>query len=127
MANKKTALIVEDSPTQALRLEKLLSENGMKTIWARDSSEGLNAAQTLRPDVIILDVFMPGKMNGLQMCKYLKEDSQTLAIPVIMLTQFKDDDTAKKVLALGAVEYIPKDAFADAVLLETLRKKGLMG
>lgn len=125
--NKKTALIVEDSPTQALHLEHLLSENGMNTIWAQDSNEGLRCAQTRHPDVIIMDVFMPGRMNGLQLCKYLKEDRLTLDIPIIMLTQFDDMDTSRRVRSMGVVEYIPKDAFADAVLIATLREKDLIG
>lgn len=123
----RTALIVEDSPTQALHLENLLAANGMITIWARDSDEGMHCAESLRPDIIILDVFMPGRMNGLQLCKYLKDNRHTHSIPVIMLTQYNNKETAQFGLKLGAIEYIPKDAFADAVLLETLREKGLIG
>jgi CheY-like chemotaxis protein len=122
----KTALIVEDSPTQAMRLESLLSENGMITIWARDADEGLHCAQSLNPDIIILDVFMPGSMNGLQLCKYLKDNRYTRSIPVILLSHYNNKETAQFGLKLGAIEYIPKDAFSDAVLLETLRAKGLI-
>ncbi len=122
----KKALIVEDSPTQAKHLENLLSENGMITIWACDSDEGMHYAETLHPDIIILDVFMPGRMNGLQLCKYLKENRRTHSIPIILLTQYNNKETAQFGLKLGAIEYIPKDAFADAVLLETLRVKGLI-
>jgi len=124
--NAKTALIVEDSPTQAMHLEQLLSDNGMITVWAHDGDEGMHCAQTLQPDIIILDVFMPGTMNGLQLCKYLKGNRHTRNIPIIMLTQYNNKETAEFGLKLGAIEYIPKDAFADAVLLETLKEKGLI-
>ncbi len=122
-----TALIVEDSATQAMHLENLLSGAGMTTIWARGADEGMYYAQTMNPDVIILDVFMPGSMNGLQLCKHLKENSRTSHIPIIMLTQYNHQDAAKFGLKLGAIEYIPKDAFADAVLLQTLKEKDLLG
>jgi len=123
--NSKTALIVEDSPTQAMRLKHVLSENGLATIWARDGEEGLHCAQLLQPDIIILDIELPG-MNGLQVCKLLKEDRHTRFISVILLTKFDDREIVKSGLQAGAIEYIPKDAFSDAVLLETLRVKGLI-
>jgi CheY-like chemotaxis protein len=122
----KTALIVEDSPTQAMKLEHLLSENGLVTVWAHDGVEGLHCAQSLHPDIIIMDVFMPGGMNGLQLCQCLKENRRTRDIPIIMLTHYNNKESAKFGLQMGAVEYIPKDAFADAVLLETLKEQGLI-
>ena len=122
----KTALIVEDSPTQAMHLEQLLSEHGLITVWAQDGDEGMHCAQTLQPDIIILDVFMPGAMNGLQLCKYLKGNRHTHNIPIIMLTKYNSKESAEFGMKLGAIEYIPKDAFADAVLLETLKEKGLI-
>lgn len=122
----KTALIVEDSPTQAMHLDRLLTDNGMITIWAHDGDEGMRCAETLQPDVVILDVFLPGGMNGFHLCKYLKNNRHTRHIPVILLTQYNSKDSAQFGLDLGAVEYIPKDAFSDAVLLETLKEKGLI-
>lgn len=124
--NMKTALIVEDSPTQALHLEHLLSVNGMKVAWARDAEEGLHLAQTLLPDIIISDIELPG-MNGMQMCKYLKSNKYTRAIPIILLTHLDYRETAKYGIKAEAINYIPKDAFSDAVLLETLRNQKLVG
>lgn len=123
--NMKTALIVEDSPTQALHLEHLLSVNGMKVAWARDAEEGLHLAQTLLPDIIISDIELPG-MNGMQMCKYLKSNKYTRAIPIILLTHLDYRETAKYGIKAEAINYIPKDAFSDAVLLETLRNQKLV-
>ena len=117
---------MEDSPTQAMHLEQLLSDNGMITVWAHDGDEGMHCAQTLQPDIIILDVFMPGTMNGLWLRKYLKGNRHARNIPVIMLTQYNNKETAEFGLKLGAIEYIPKDAFPDAVLLETLKEKSLI-
>ncbi len=123
--NVKTALIVEDSPTQAMHLEQLLSMNGMNTVWAHDGEEGLHLAQMHIPDIIISDIELPG-MNGMQMCKYLKTNRYTRAIPIIMLTHLDYRETAKFGIKSEAINYIPKDAFSDAVLLETLRNQNLI-
>ena len=116
----KTALIVEDSPTQAMHLEQLLSDNGMNTLWAHSAEEGLHLAQVHLPDIIISDIELPG-MNGMQMCKYLKDNRYTKTIPIILLTHLDYRETAKFGIKAEAINYIPKDAFSDAVLLETLR------
>ena len=123
--NQRTALVVEDSPTQALRLENLLVENGMKVVLAKSGEEGLHLAQRYLPDVIILDVELPG-MNGMQLAKYLKENKYTQAIPIIILTRLDYRETAKYGVKSEAINYIPKDAFADTVLVETLKQQGLI-
>ncbi len=82
-------------------------------------------APKLRPDAIVLDLEMP-QMNGFQVCQHLQKSKDTASIPVIMLTRHNDQETAVLGLQLGAIEYIPKDAFAEAVLLETLRHMGLI-
>jgi DNA-binding response OmpR family regulator len=87
---------------------------------------GLQMAQELRPDLIVLDLEMP-KMNGLQVCLRLKNMRETASIPVVMLTRHDDYEVAVLGAQLGAVDYIPKDAFADRALLETLRRMNLTG
>ena len=82
-------------------------------------------ARQLHPDLIILDVQMPD-IDGFQVCQRLKAINETEPIPIIMLTRHDDRQNALLGLKSGAVDYIPKDAFADAVLLETLRQMGLI-
>ena len=120
-----SALVIEDSPTQALHLQALLEQEGMRVYVANDGSTGLDLAQQTQPDIVILDLQMPG-MDGFQVCERLKGDQLTADIPVIMLTRHDDQDAVVTGLQLGAVDFIPKDAFADAVLLETLRQMGLI-
>ena len=62
-SNPKTVLIVEDSPTQTMRLERLLTENGLAVISARNGEDGLHQAQLKLPDLIVLDIELPG-MDG---------------------------------------------------------------
>ncbi len=121
----RTVLVVEDSPTQALHLKALLEQEGLKVVLAEDGRVGLEVAQRVQPDLIILDLQMP-EMNGFQVCRRLKDEDRTAFIPVIMFTRHDDREAVVLGLQLGAVDYIPKDAFADAVLLETLRQMGLI-
>jgi len=121
----KTILVVEDSPTQALHVQTLLEREGLSVALARDGRVGLQMAEEIQPDLIVLDLQMP-EMNGLQLCKALKESRDTAGIPVIMFTSHDEHETVVLGLQLGAIDFIPKDAFADAVLLETLRQMGII-
>ncbi len=118
-------LIVEDSGTQALRLQALLEGAGMKTVVAPTGQAGLDLAGSLVPDVIILDVELPD-MNGYTVCLMLQEKKATAKIPVIMLTHLDSSLATLRSLESGAIEFIPKDVFAEAVLLESLRQMGLL-
>lgn len=121
----KTILIVEDSTTQALHLQALLEQEGLEVELAYDGRAGLQMAQQLQPDLIVLDVQMP-EMNGFQVCQQLKEAHDTADIPVIMFTRYDEHEAVMLGLQTGVIDYIPKDAFADAVLLETLRQMGFI-
>ena len=121
MAEKKTVLIVEDSPAQALALGHSLEREGLCVLWARDGQIGVNMAQEHLPDVILLDIEMP-TLNGFEACQRLKENDETSDIPVIMLTAHTEPVTAITLLDQGVVEFIPKGAFSEAVLIETLRQ-----
>jgi DNA-binding response OmpR family regulator len=124
-ADNKTILIVEDSSTQALHLQVLLEQEELNVVLAHDGRLGLQMAQQLHPDLVVLDVQMP-EMNGFQVCQQLKKARETADIPVIMFTRHDEHESVILGLQTGAVDYIPKDAFADAVLLETLRQMGFI-
>jgi DNA-binding response OmpR family regulator len=119
--SRKRILVVEDSPTQAQHMRMLLEQEGVEVVLADDGRMGLQMAQELLPDLIVLDVQMPG-MNGFQVCRQLKNQRDTEDIPIIMFTRHDEQEAVVLGLQTGAVDYIPKDAFADAVLLETLRQ-----
>ncbi|MFM8320749.1 MAG: PleD family two-component system response regulator [Chloroflexota bacterium] len=118
---RKTALIVEDSPVQALALQNLLEFEGLQVLLASDGQSGLDLAVARHPDVIILDFNMPG-MNGLEACRRLHQDLDTCDIPVILMTGSPEEEIFTSGLQEGAVEFIPKDAFSNIVLVETLRQ-----
>jgi CheY-like chemotaxis protein len=124
-AGSATILIVEDSHTQALHLQALLKQKGLEATLAFDGESGLQMARQLHPALIILDVQMP-EMDGFEVCKRLKKSTDTTATPIIMLTCHDEQEAIRSGLQAGVVDYIPKDAFADAVLIETLKQMGLI-
>ena len=121
METRKRVLVVEDSLAQAHVLRRALEREGVLVFHASNGRIGVTMAQRLVPDAIVLDIEMP-EMNGLEACQQLKADARTADIPVVMLTVRDEVAMAAQGLDLGAIDYIPKDAFSEAVLLETLRQ-----
>lgn len=125
MPDQKTILIIEDSTTQALHLQMLLEGNRLNVEWADTGLKGVDMAQQLLPDLIILDLQLPD-INGVQVGERLKNAAETSAIPIILMTRYDDSEMVLEAMEIGIDDYIPKDAFADAVLVETLRQMGLI-
>jgi CheY-like chemotaxis protein len=121
----KTVLVVEDSPVQALSLLKLLESQGLNVICAPNGIAGLDLAHKLLPDVVLLDIHMP-EMDGLEACRRLKQESDTENIPVVLLTAHTEFEAFQAGIEGGAVDFIPKDAFSDAVLLATLGQLSIL-
>jgi CheY-like chemotaxis protein len=119
--HSNTILIVEDSPTQSINLKAMLESAGYTCLLASNGQTGLYLAQALLPRAIVLDFEMP-HLNGFQVCEKLKEDEKTACIPVILMTRFNESDYISKSMELGVTRFIPKDPFANAVLLETLKQ-----
>jgi len=82
---KKTVLIVEDELDMRIFISTLLETSGYQPVMTRDGTEGMLQARDVNPDLIILDVMMPGE-GGVQMYRQLKTDKTLCAIPVIMLS-----------------------------------------
>jgi len=108
-------LIVDDSPTEIFALTRLLEENGYRVSSAGSGEEGINKARTEIPDLILMDVIMPG-MNGFQATRRLSKDPKTANIPVIMVTT-KDQETDRIWgLRQGAKDYVVKPPAKDELL-----------
>ena len=118
-------LVVEDSRTQALRFQLELARYGLNVEVASDGASGLAAARDRRPDAIVLDIDLP-TLDGYSVCRALKGDPTTAQIPVVMLTRCDDAQAALAGLDVGAVDYIPKDSFAEDNLIQTLQQLGLI-
>jgi twitching motility two-component system response regulator PilH len=102
-----TVLIVDDSPTELHVFQKMLENNGFATLLAADGEEGLEQARTRHPDIVLMDVVMPG-MNGFQATRRMTRDPDTADIPVIMVTT-KDQETDRIWgIRQGAADYLVK-------------------
>ncbi len=103
-AEERTVLVVDDDPAILEWLHEELGQRGYQVLGARNASEGMTLARMHQPDVILLDVMMPG-ISGLEVLRLLKADAKTQAIPVVMLTIADEREAA---LALGARAYLKK-------------------
>jgi len=113
-------LIVEDSPTQAMSLTKLLKKHGHEVLTARDGAEGVEVAKAELPDLVLMDVVMP-KINGFQATRQITKDPNTRHIPVIIVTT-KDQETDKIWgERQGAKGYILKPVTEDSII-EAIRQ-----
>ncbi|MDB9511061.1 response regulator [Kamptonema animale CS-326] len=102
-----TILVVDDNPTNIQVLFDVLSEIGYRVAIAKSGESALQRLQSYHPDIILLDVMMPG-IDGFETCQRLKADSATSDIPVIFMTALSDSMDKVKGLSLGAVDYITK-------------------
>jgi CheY-like chemotaxis protein len=121
----KTILVVEDSPVQAFSLIQLLEQRGLNVLCAPDGAAGVALAKRSHPDLIILDIQMPG-MDGLEACRVLKQDPTCRDVPVIFLTAHFEPETMHKGMVEGAIDFIPKDSFSDIVLIRTLEELDIL-
>ncbi|MDD5200312.1 MAG: response regulator transcription factor [Terrimicrobiaceae bacterium] len=103
----ETVLIVEDEQDVVDLLRYNLNRAGFSVSIAETGLKGLAKARAERPDVIVLDLMLP-EMTGEKVCKALKEDSSTVAIPVIMLTAKDQPSDRITGFELGADDYVPK-------------------
>jgi len=123
--SQKTVLVVEDSPTQSETIRTALIGQGIKVVCAYDGPSGLKEALKITPDLIVMDVNMPG-MDGFQVAKELKRNPESANIPIVMLTSQDTPESLMLGLGAGVIDYIPKDVFATNVLVETIRQMGLI-
>ena len=108
-------MIVDDSPTDTHLLRKILERNGYETLTAENGNDGVEVAKRLKPDLILMDVVMPG-LNGFQATRQLQQDPETADIPVIMVTT-KDQETDRTWgLRQGATDYVVKPVDAQELV-----------
>lgn len=102
-----TILVVDDNPTNIQVLFDVLSEMGYRVAIAKSGEAALLRLQSYHPDMILLDVMMPG-IDGFETCRQLKANPATHSIPIIFMTALSDAVDKVKGLSLGAVDYITK-------------------
>lgn len=113
--SEQTILIVDDNPTNLSVLTGFLERYDFEILIATDGEDGLAIAQEVRPDLILLDIVMPG-MDGYEVCRRLKNDPRTQEIPVIFITSIIDTESKVRGFEAGAVDYVTKPVYAEEVL-----------
>jgi len=103
MKDKQRILIIDDDKSLVLVAERLLQKEGYAVITAFSGLEGLQKAQAEKPDLVILDIVMPG-MEGYEVCRQLKSNALTAHTPVIVLSVKGQTDTWKGAPAVGLRE-----------------------
>lgn len=108
-------LIVDDNPTNIKVLSGAIADSGWEILVATDGESAIEQAEYAKPDLILLDVMMPG-IDGFEACNQLKQNLATHEIPIIFMTALSDTVDKVKGLSLGAVDYITKPFQTEEVL-----------
>jgi len=109
-------LIVDDAPKNLQVLGSILKKEGYQIVFANSGVQALDYISKQKPDLILLDIMMPG-MDGYEVCKILKNDEKTELIPIIFVTAKVDSESIIKGLDYGAIDYVTKPFKSKEILL----------
>lgn len=112
-------LLIEDERGLVQSLSWYFNREGYETIVAGDGQEGLRKAQTLLPDVVLLDIMLPG-LDGLSICRELRSGERTRDMPIIMITAKSEESDQVLGYGMGADDYVTKP-FTNKVLLAKVK------
>ena len=112
-------VVIEDEPDILEVIRHNLTREGFRVSFAADGEEGYQMVVDQRPDLVLLDLMLPG-MDGLEVCRRLKEDPATRSVPVVMVTAKGEESDNVLGLGLGADDYVPKP-FSPRELLARVR------
>lgn len=108
MSSARKILVVEDRPEIRMLVAMAIKPFDYTLIEAESSETGLAAIRLHRPDLVLLDVMMPGEMNGFGICRMIKRDPVLCEIPVVMMTALAQATDIEEGMAAGADEYVVK-------------------
>ena len=116
----KTILIIEDDKfLRELICQKLIKE-GYEVCEAIDGEEGVKKIKEAKPDLVLLDLILPG-IDGFEVLSKIKEDPETKSIPVIILSNLGQKEDVEKGLKLGAADYLIKAHFTPGEIIDKIR------
>lgn len=120
MSPKPTILVVDDDAFIRRPLEYILRQEGFEPILAADGGECMQQLAAKRPDLILMDVMMPG-IDGLELCRTIKQQARYAEIPIILLSARGTDHEKKRGLCLGAADFLSKP-YSPSQLLTRVRQ-----
>lgn len=124
MMENTTIMVVDDSPFASKQIKDIVEENGYEVIgYAKNGEEGVRMYDELKPDIVILDIIMPG-IDGLETAQILMKNNPK--VKILMLSSLCDSGTLEEVKGIGLKFLIPKPWEDDVLLatLELLKKQG---
>ncbi|HEY4785580.1 MAG TPA: response regulator, partial [Bacteroidales bacterium] len=127
MDNKKDLILIVDDNLKNLEvLTKILKEEGFLISLAQDGGEALDQLNNITPDLILLDIMMP-EMNGLEVCRRIKQNDKLKEIPVIFVTAKNQTEDLVEGFKAGGVDYISKPFQRDELLVRIKNHLELTG
>lgn len=117
-------LIIEDADAIRRMIEALVAGRGHEVVAVPNGARGLEAAHEKTPDVIMLDLNLPGAFDGFEVCERLRKDESTKLVPILIISAMDDARSKERALAAGATAYYTKPFSPTALLkeIESLRK-----
>lgn len=120
-SEKKNILLVEDDVFMLEILSEKLSKSGFDVNIAKDGEECIKVLESLKPDIILLDILMP-KMDGIEVLRKVKVSPELSSIPVLVLSNLGQKEEVDRALGLGAKDYIVKSNFTTKEIVEKIKK-----
>ena len=119
----KTVLIVEDNELNMKLFHDLLEAHGYHTVGTRNGIDAMDLARRHRPDLILMDIQLP-EVSGLEVTKWLKDDAELKAIPVVAVTSYAMKGDREKALAAGCAGYVTKPIDKNTFIQEVAARLG---
>ena len=120
-------LICEDQDSIRRMIEALVEARGYKVTAVPSGTKAIDIAMTDAPDIVLLDLMLPGQYDGFEVCRRLRSDPSTKDVPVVIISALDDEDSRSKAAAAGANAYYTKPFSPIALLKEIDRIKEQLG
>ncbi|MBZ9578680.1 response regulator [Patescibacteria group bacterium] len=116
----KTILIIEDDKFLRVLIARKLTKEGFETSEAIDGEEGIKKIKEEKPDLVLLDLILPG-IDGFEVLSRMKEDPSLAQIPVIILSNLGQREDVEKGLKMGAIDYLIKAHFTPREIIDKVK------
>jgi DNA-binding response OmpR family regulator len=119
-------LVVEDQDSIRRMIEALVQARGYQVTAVSSGAKAIDVALTDTPDIVLLDLNLPGQYDGFDVCTRLRSDASTRTVPVVIISAMDDDESRARATAAGATAYYTKPFSPIALLKEIDRLKSLI-
>lgn len=119
-------LVVEDQDSIRRMIEALVQARGYQVTAVSSGAKAIDVAMTDAPDIVLLDLNLPGQYDGFDVCQRLRSDPTTRTVPVVIISAMDDDESRTRATAAGATAYYTKPFSPIALLKEIDRLKSLI-